>query len=911
MSLLAALAWLVPAGLGLTLAAWMQRDRGRGGWDWPRALQAAGPAALGTAAVWLLVRLFDWLAQGTGPIAWVGVAQPLASDPAPLISALLRLGLAAGLVFAAGTLLGARLVGPRWIRPPLAVLGAALALLAGLLVVGAFAAGPLAYSTALPLDLAAVVPVVAAGIAAGFLAPDRTAAPAATDASGRAAFVPGTERAGLPANPPAGAAPGGDPEALLQRANVIGKTAPAIALAATGNAVPAAAAGAPSDGPLDRIWFAAGGRGRAPEALRAALARLDTAGPGLLVGDLSAPTEAVFATALVTAALLVRAARVLVVTADPRGLCDRVAAAQIAVGAWRPGLAVAGDGELRDALARDTLPALIALQLGDLSGHALAARSPSETSWLAALDLVLLVRVDQLAPIESTDMAFSLRRLGLALDARRTRPAWVAIGHGTPGSRGYLEQATLGSFAPTPLGAAATAGVRVHFRASSHPAVEIRAAEKALVGLDDVQVEDATGALADPTGRRSPRPGYHGRVSLTLLEDRHLAALFRARTSLAHRIDGSAGDNVAIWWVPETPLAGFLRGDGALAALEQRDELPAPRPLAGLANPELGATHLQAALREGRPDEKSLRRAFGDAEIDHLLATRPDMLHGRRARWDEQAMQIDPAAILSDASPPSAQARGGIQFLEVKDPLTAAVLRRIDRRVAATRFYPHRIFRARGALVQVAGQPLAANATQLLVTPAPAAAVPTDPDLSIEVTKTVWQARPQQHTLGKLTFARGVAQLDVRESVSGAIPRGQAAPSARFAPVWGQYATTAAVIMFSHAPSPKALRHAGRLAADLLPAHLLIEREDVEVLAFPDGLPFGQVNRPTLAFVDRHVGGIGVAEALDPRTMHNLLRWTWGVLNHCPCIEGCERCSPASVLAAGPDKIGAIQLLTG
>ena len=69
--------------------------------------------------------------------------------------------------------------------------------------------------------------------------------------------------------------------------------------------------------------------------------------------------------------------------------------------------------------------------------------------------------------------------------------------------------------------------------------------------------------------------------------------------------------------------------------------------------------------------------------------------------------------------------------------------------------------------------------------------------------------------------------------------------------------------------------------------------------------------RPSLVFVDRHPDGLGLADALDPATVHDLLRWTWGVLYRCPCVAGCASCTPADVLAAGADKLGALKLLGG
>ncbi len=92
-------------------------------------------------------------------------------------------------------------------------------------------------------------------------------------------------------------------------------------------------------------------------------------------------------------------------------------------------------------------------------------------------------------------------------------------------------------------------------------------------------------------------------------------------------------------------------------------------------------------------------------------------------------------------------------------------------------------------------------------------------------------------------------------------------------------------------------------------AHLVVEDEDVEVLALIDGL--GEITRPSLVMVDRHLGGLGLAGAVDAAMAHNLLRWAWGVLYSCPCMNGCEQCTPSVVLKRGADKQGVLKLLGG
>jgi len=220
--------------------------------------------------------------------------------------------------------------------------------------------------------------------------------------------------------------------------------------------------------------------------------------------------------------------------------------------------------------------------------------------------------------------------------------------------------------------------------------------------------------------------------------------------------------------------------------------------------------------------------------------------------------------------------------------------------------YPHRVFRSRGALWQV---PANASGASIIVAPAPAGEPLSSPELEVELGAAEWAERPEQHVAGKLTFARGIVKVSVKERVTGAVARGAATAGVRYAAVSSEYSTAALVVLFESVSSRKALRHAGRLAVDLVPAHLRVERDDLELVIAHDGL--ANVSRPALVFVDRHPDGIGLADALDTTTVHDLLRWTWGVLYRCPCVDGCKACTPADVLAAGPDKVGALKLLGG
>src|SRR5206468_3267424 len=99
------------------------------------------------------------------------------------------------------------------------------------------------YATALPLDLAAFLPVIAGGVAFGLMGRQETDAP--TPAATAAVATPATAEA--PALPP-----GPDPEQLLKAAGQL-KGAPLFQEGA------AAKPAARSDSPLDRVWRAAGG----------------------------------------------------------------------------------------------------------------------------------------------------------------------------------------------------------------------------------------------------------------------------------------------------------------------------------------------------------------------------------------------------------------------------------------------------------------------------------------------------------------------------------------------------------------------------------------------------------------------------------------------------------------------------
>ena len=68
MNLLAPFAWLPLLAIGVAVAWKLTKS-------WSRALGAARLAAPILLAVWIVLRLFDFLAKGGGPMKWVAVAR--------------------------------------------------------------------------------------------------------------------------------------------------------------------------------------------------------------------------------------------------------------------------------------------------------------------------------------------------------------------------------------------------------------------------------------------------------------------------------------------------------------------------------------------------------------------------------------------------------------------------------------------------------------------------------------------------------------------------------------------------------------------------------------------------------------------------------------------------------------------
>lgn len=906
-------------GLVLLVIGWVVARvlRGRGpdgAASFSVAAFSLGPAASAVVATAVLARAIGYLAGASGPMAWVGVAAGAPTDPNPYLDAFARLAggfaLIAAITAIVHAVLRANAPFPRGPRVgsamPLGLLAAIVTLVAGLIAGIAFVSSALAWTAGgLPLDLAAFAPIAAAALAIRFLAraaPDKVAddAPAPTSTASAAP------------KPPKGPV---DVDPLLRKSGLLAEK-PVFELAGR------SATGAPKGDTLDRLWLAAGGVAGTPAPLRTALETLGPGGACHLVGDLALETEdAILHTALLQA-LTVAGERVLVIGSDPARRRDALRRILEAQRIWPAGALVAGGAELERSLHEGLVPAIAFLDLDALSGHARLLSSGRGRTFADGLGLVVLSRPDALVPLEATHLQFSMKRLGLLWWGTDRAPAVLATGGSTPSARRYVEDLAGRPVRLLPAGLESTATIRVQRTlAPAGRAQERDAVRKLLQSFENspasIVVEDPNAHLSAPdvdvpkvSAKLSRQPSLQGDLALSLLDDGWIATLFREARSVLPR--PTAPRQTSLWWVPVTPLSRFLLLPNVLQSLDQSGELPTPRPIAGRRNRWLAAAHLEAALAEGAHDESALRAAFGDDAVNERLKLEPPLVAaGHRARIDPKTQAIVRSAVWQ---PPPGHRwvdphRSTVtrDVIEIVDGRSGAVLETVDRRLAPTRFYPLRVFGHGSGRYQV---PPDAWTTppkkQLAVRQADERAGWTAPQLDLEARCDRLPEEPVVVAKNDVSLAVTSAPVEVRETVRGARTLDASGSDLSFPPVTSSYPSRATVAFLAFSRSPKALFHLARVVDALLPAHVRAAQEDVEVIAVES---FGGLARPALVFVDRHLGGMGVAEVLDADALHDLLRWARGVLFHCPCMDGCANCTPPEVLAAGADKQGVLAML--
>jgi hypothetical protein len=925
-----ALAFLAP------LLAWGLASLAVGPGGKPRAGRGAsilGPAALVTAGLLLLFRLVTLLPDSLqplpvdlsgGPFVWLdqlGITSPgtattaarccaRPSGTAPEAMALLA-ALAGYLLALVALVIGARRRGEeitRAFRIPFGEQGS-LVLLAGgaLLLLGARTPLEEAGRSVVLLDALGFAPVACVALALWM----------------RARYEP--EVAPQPAAQPAAQAPQASLD-VLATWKQLGAIPPegSPLFATPGGVAPGSVQGVSAE-----FWRLAGASGPPPAALDE-IARLFQ-GPfqGFLVGDLPEPTEQIFLSAAVLRAALLEGVPVLVVTEGMRrdvdgslhaALRDAVDAAVRASGMWSCGPLVVGERELREAIAGKRFPAAAFLDVGELSALGIRAlgRAEDGAQWARHVGLVILSKLDRGSGLEATHRMYTLRRLGLALRASGARWSVLATGFGGVASRSLLEQIFPGfSVREVPFGPRASAQVQVwtandaFLRSPGGPWIR-RAIEPLVRGGLRIAAGDPLGhfdqrALEVEVGKvnlvRDIALG--GDASASFLDDSWMLAAFR---SLPNRIPTSNQlPHHALWGIEPNPVVRFLLKTGSLSGMAQQGRVPAPRPLVGYGNRLLARAHLQAALREGEQDLESLAGIFGRSLVEQVVGEgyKPER-HAVRSVASQQGLKrVALAPVLAgDVASPLRNTVSEL-VIRVVHRHGGRPLLDVDKLVAETRFYPGRVFALGSERFEVPMHAFDAKRGEIQVEAVDESRSLTLPQLVLDVADPTPAEAPLEIRTGKLVYTLASFEVTAREQVSGVREANGRVTS--YAPVQSQYRTRLRGVSFPAQLDDRLLLHLATSVEGVLMAFLLAAPDDLAVIPLRAGHLPGL--GPGFGVVDRHVQGIGAAEALDAVAVDEVFVWVKAVLSACGCQQGCVECTSPVALAAGPDKQGVLRLL--
>ena len=896
--------------LGALLVIWagcalLASEPQEGGSRFATAALALVPGLLALAALTGAVELVRLAAGNLDPSSLVGIAPAgvggtrSASDAT---SAWLRLGGFLTLPFLLGCLVGTfrsalRERGGRFGGGGLTQGLAATALgLAGLGLGMAFLANPGAVATVLPPELAAATTLAALALALRMTAQ----------------WMPLKALADAPDSQPttqAARTHWPDPVALLSGAQLVG-TGPEYEF-------PAARAARSQGSALDRLWAAAGGQGVAPDGLAEALEAVKS-DESVLVPDLPGAAEEQFLAAALTYALLA-GSRSLVVTDRPRRLRERIMGALVALGEWPPGAICASPAQLGDLASASRLPAMLLLEPAAASNLGIPYLSAAGKEFADALSLVVLSRPDRLGAVPSAHLHFTMARLALHPRAGGLPRAALVTAHGTSGALVGI-QAMLGEHTRrVPLSLQARDRVRLFagrteggtsreaIVQSVREAVRVLSAEGVGVSIEDsadlLNAEDL-----GPDQRRvelDPPGTLSADVCLSVVGVGEVAPLYRVAR---HREpSGTPHGQVVVEWVAPSPMANFLMAQGRLAELSRVRALPAPMPLSGSSNVYLQRLHLTAALHEGIPWETALRSAFRNRSVSSLIEREEALRGGRRARLDtkkgtvERSWMLHPAAGLG--RPDTSRETVTSAAVRVVDGAEGSELLRVDKITAATHFYPYRVFGLRGRRFHVpAGGGLDASVGTVTVWPVGEEREPTVPGIGFALQLKDWVGDYDRLDERGLSLGRRRAVVRVTERIGSAIEN-QSGRRFSFEPVESNYNTELLVVALEHLQgrSSKELKGLALVAAlldEALLLHLRVEDDKLKVEPLPQGFAADQggSTAPSLAFIDRHIGGLGMAEVLTPHLLGSIFKWSRSALHSCPCMDGCELCTPASVL---------------
>lgn len=656
-------------------------------------------------------------------------------------------------------------------------------------------------------------------------------------------------------------------------------------------------------------WQRAGGHGAPPEALDA-LCEPCEPWSGVYLADLPSPTDDVFHAAALVLHARSLGRRVLVVQPKAPAARDRLLHALGSRGGWLPGPTPAGLAELRDALTQTSMPALAFLSPEDLATGALRLLGNSETGgpWLARVGLLALPGLDHGTPFELTNRFFLLRRLHLLLVRAGAAPSFLVTGAGGDRSVALARSAFPGlKLRPQPLGARGRAELSVwlashRFRSASGASWAQAAAAPLIHDGRRVHVSDPTGAFSeDDLSAWSDKLsltrhlGMPGAASVALLDEASLIAACRAAGNLVPT-RGVKGERVTqhhtLWGLTDNPLTRFLVAHHA--SLTRRGRLIPPEPLIGHSNRALGRAHLHAATEDTAHALAMLRAVFGDSLCDELLDNVPTQGFLAR-RGPDGRLQRSPILDQSRTTDTSLGETVTDKPVAVVNSETGRTIFKVERLTAATRMYPRRVFSHLGRRFEVQMHGLDLDRGQLRVQPVRADQPLTAPILDATPRLRRVEEDPQRVHSGPHAFTLSTVRVQVHESVRGVV-RGDA-DTLRFEhPVQARYITLARAVLFERAFPVSAGLHLAAAIQASLRAHLHAAEDDVAVVAVPAG--FIPEQPAGVLIIDRHVMGMGVAEALHERVVRSVLDWTSAILQHCPCDRGCGRCTPSIVLQA-------------
>lgn len=897
-----ALAWTVP--FMVVVVAWLLSlvAVGRGpGSRLQRSLFGMGPAAVAIFAVLLVLRFVAWIdGWGDGPqhwlMAWIPPwirAIPVGAWAHPYDVVLTMTWIASGVVFFSAPL--SVVVSPPSARHPPRLNGpipggvvvtAVLALAALALPWLLFHAYSVDSDAWLLLDLVGVAPILA--------------------------LVVGLRvQARVPLEPPKIATPVAAPRQIAPPD--IGLLWAEAGLVDSGAVVawdrPPAGPRTPPSPRAQAAWGATGAPGEPPGALDTLLIEAATPGRSWLVGDLPADTAVTLFSAILADTIGAQGLRVLAIVPDPDDLAGRLRDALERAHMWEPGFVAVGPEALREALARRRLPACVLVTPNSLSEQLIRLVGWEGRRWAASLGLVLVHRPDAGSAIDVTHLAFTFKRWHLATGAL-FQPSVIATAPDTPANLAHLERLFPGRTPRRcPLAPRSSSEVKVlRARVGKQPEADpwvARAARVVIEAGEQAAVLDPTGHWDDlhldgvPVHRDLD---LRARATAADLGAERLAELYRAAP---RRLPD--GPHWSLWHVRPSPTARFLLVPGRLNTLTRRRELPVPSPVVGDRNRFLRTAHTLAALHEGLPDELSLRRAFGEDVVDYALR-QCERTGAFRSRLEGAEVVRSPII-----RPPSGQSwedphRTTVtpRAVAVVDDRSGHVLAHVDERLAATRYFPKRVFAVGHRLYRVPLHALDTKRSQIRVEHASSTDRLNKPLMrfGLEVRRLLVDRVTRRE--GALVLSTVTVEALVHEEVLAAWVPGRNLEE-RFDPVEASYDTEVRLVFPDRAEEGPGLFHLAATLDDLLGIHLQLADEDAEVVPVSAGFVPGY--GPGLAFVDRHVGGMGLARALDAGTIVHLLRWARALLFECGCMEGCGLCTPERVLRARPAKQQVLRML--